>query len=318
MDNKLIKYCCAFIFSIFSFCYLYFYQADIMQLAQHVASSGQTYYHPWLGAILITLTLQLLQIGINSVLKLTKRGFALTYCPSAFLLAMLTSVNSDMKTSISFGVWVRVLPIFLIVYIGVISYVKRYEPYEPDTRSMGLFSQLIWINIGTMLLLLLFVGGFGNSNLLFHQRAKIEALVKDRDYKGALTIVKKMEKTDSTTTMLTLYALAREQKLQEETFEYLLVGGSKVMRPKVVHSILTPDSIINKSTKKSVHYQLIGFLLDKNKKKFMAYLPLYYPVDSLRPRYYKEAFHLFKTIEKGGKLRSPYPKGSYTKYYYES
>lgn len=48
----------------------------------------------------------------------------------------------------------------------------------------------------------------------------------------------------------------------------------------------------------------------------MKYLPIYYPVDSLRPRYYKEAFHLFKMIEHGIKPRRPYAIGSYTKYYF--
>ena len=49
-----------------------------MTVTQHLASGGQTFYNPLLGAILITIVLKLLQIGVSSLIRLTKRGYALT------------------------------------------------------------------------------------------------------------------------------------------------------------------------------------------------------------------------------------------------
>lgn len=316
MERKIIIYICSVLFSLFCFCYLYFYQANILQLIQRIASDEQTYYQPWIGAIVITITLQLLQIGINYIVKLSKRGFALTYFPSILILTILTSINSD-TTNLSIGNWTWLAPILTLIFIIVIIYVKKYEPYEPTIRSNGIFSQISWINIGTLTLLLFFIAIFTNGDYHFHQRAKLESLVNDKDYKGALLTAKSMEYTDSVSSMLTIYALARQQQLPESLFYYKIIGGNEVLRPNnKVHSILIPDGVIIKSTQQSIHYQLSGFLLGKNREKFMKYLPIYYPVDSLRPRYYKEAFHLFKMIEHGIKPRRPYAIGSYTKYYF--
>ena len=70
-------------------------------------------------------------------------------------------------------------------------------------------------------------------------------------------------------------------------------------RPGKIHSLLLPDSVINKATKTSVHYQLAGFLLDRDLPKFIYFFQKYYPIDSLRPRYYAEAFNLHEQLKKG-------------------
>ena len=45
---------CAILFLCFSFLYLYEYQADVLAVAQHVLSDGQTHYNRTIGAVLIT------------------------------------------------------------------------------------------------------------------------------------------------------------------------------------------------------------------------------------------------------------------------
>ena len=76
-----IRLMCAIVFLVFSFCYLYFFQADILAVAQHVYSGGQTHYNRLVGAVLITLLLQLLQLLVYAFLRLRKRSHALTYLP---------------------------------------------------------------------------------------------------------------------------------------------------------------------------------------------------------------------------------------------
>ena len=51
----LMKIACAILFLIFTFCFLYYYQADILTVEQHVLSHGQTHYDRTIGAVLITL-----------------------------------------------------------------------------------------------------------------------------------------------------------------------------------------------------------------------------------------------------------------------
>ena len=315
MESRFIRIVCAVLFCLFSFCYLYFFQADVMTIVQHLASGGQTFYNPLLGAVLITITLKLLQIGISSWTKLSKRGYALTYFPSFLLLTIVSDIRPT-ATGVTLGSWLWIAPLLLILYAIIVIMTKRFEPYGPELRSFGIFSPLTWMSLAIFLSFFLFTGLFSNTDKYYHQRAKVEALIDKRDYAGALQVVKTMPHTDSVTSMLTVYAVARRGHLADSLFYYPLVGEGRVLRPGRVHSWLQPDSVLLKVTRTSANYQLIGFLLDRNLHDFARYLPQYYPVDSLRPRYYKEAYDLYVLRQKRLTPDKPYKKGSYTAYYF--
>ena len=83
---------CAIVFVVFSFCWLYFFQADILMMAQHVMSDGMTRYQPFVGAVLITLVLGAIQFIVYAFVPLTMRSHALTYLPSMLLLGMLSAI----------------------------------------------------------------------------------------------------------------------------------------------------------------------------------------------------------------------------------
>ena len=316
MESKFMHAVCTVLFCSFTFCYLFFFQADVMTVVQHLASGRQTFYDPLLGALLITLTLKLLQVGVSSLVKLNKRGFGLTYFPSFLVLTIISDLQPT-SNSVTFGNWLWVAPLLLVVYTFVMLAVKRFEPYEPELRSYGPFSQIIWINLLIFLCFFLFTGLFSNSDRYFHQRAKVEALIDKKDYAGALNIVRTMPHTDSVTSMLTVYAVARRGHLSDSLFHYPLMGGASTLRPGKVHSWLLPDSVLYKVTCKSANYQLVGFLLDRNLYDFARFLPQYYPSDSLRPRYYKEALKILSLKKQGLRLIPPYGKGSYAAYYYQ-
>ena len=91
----MIRVACATLFFLFSFVYLYYYQADVLTVSQHVLSGGKTQYSRIVGALLITLVLFLMQLGVSSVAKMTNYTHALTYFPSLLALAFLTSVGAS-------------------------------------------------------------------------------------------------------------------------------------------------------------------------------------------------------------------------------
>lgn len=68
---------CAIAFLLFTFFYLYDYQADLLTMAQHVLSGGKTVYNRNLGAILITIVLSLVSFGVYVFTGLTRRNHAL-------------------------------------------------------------------------------------------------------------------------------------------------------------------------------------------------------------------------------------------------
>lgn len=316
MENKFVHLVCSLLFCSFTFLYLFFFQADTMTVIQHLASGGQTFYSPWLGAILITLTLKLLQVGINSLLRLKKRGFALTYLPSFLILTFITGLYPNNAGLLSFDYWVWLAPLVCIVLALLFYAFKRYEPYETEFRSFGPCSEQMWIALLILLIGMFFTTLFSNTDKSFHARARVEALIDKRDYAGALEEIKVIPQTDSALSMLTIYAVARQKQLPDSLFEYRLVGRGTVLRPGKVHSWLQPDSILYKTTRNSANYQLVGFLLDRNLNEFARYLPQYYPVDSLRPRYYAEAYNIFILKQKGLRPKGPYKKGSYAAYYF--
>ena len=62
-----IRLMCAIVFVVFSFYWLYFFQADMMMMTQHVLSHGMTRYHPLLGTVLITLVLWAIQFIVYAL-----------------------------------------------------------------------------------------------------------------------------------------------------------------------------------------------------------------------------------------------------------
>ena len=317
MESKLLRFISAVFFCSFSFCFLFFYQVDVMTVTQHIASHGKTFYNPIVGAILITVILQLLQNSIDVFVKIPNRVFALTYFPPIVLLSLISSIRSDVEyNNFAISQWWWILLILFPIYIFIVFFVKRYEPYAQQQRNIGVFSQSMRRNLFILFFFFFFVGYFSNNDPYFHKRAKIEHLIDQRQYTKALSVVKTLSHTDSVISMLTIYAAARSNKLTNHLFNYPLVGGSHVMRPLYVHSYLQPDSIILKNTRLSANYQLMGFLLDRNLSQFIRYLPQYYPSKSVLPRYYKEAVRIYSLHLKDSIPSPPYPHDSYYQYYF--
>ncbi|MBQ7420751.1 MAG: hypothetical protein IJV27_01180 [Prevotella sp.] len=295
---------CNVIFCTFTFLYLYFYQADIMVVAQHVASGGKTHYVPLAGALLITLALQLLQVGVRVVTGLYKRTYALTYLPSLLILIFITDISSDVTTKIDFGIWAWIFPFFLLIYIPIVYLARKYQVLEPEIRFMGASSQLIWINVGLLLLMLICVGVFSNSDEPFHYRARIECKLLKNDIDEALTIGKESKKTDSSLMMLRAYALSCHKLLGERLFEYPLLASSENLCPdgKRTNALVFPQNKIEKRAKKNYDYLLSGLLLDKKLDKFVVNFQKYYALDKPLPKHYKEAVILYEHISKHPKI----------------
>ena len=58
-NDILVNITCTIVFVVFTFVYLYCYQADLLTAMQHVFSKGQTHYNHLIGASLITFILLL-------------------------------------------------------------------------------------------------------------------------------------------------------------------------------------------------------------------------------------------------------------------
>ena len=120
-----IRVMCAIVFLLFSFCWLFFFQADQLAMTQHVLSGGLTQYNPVLGTLIITGVLMLLQLVINGFFKLKKRSHALTYVPSMMLLALVSEVSQQIESGDGVSLWIWVLPVLVLLVWGAVAWIAK-------------------------------------------------------------------------------------------------------------------------------------------------------------------------------------------------
>lgn len=198
----------------------------------------------------------------------------------------------------------------------------KYQPYLSKKSSAGIFSEISWVNLLTMVLMFFFVGIFSNGNDILHYRLRIERYLSEKDYTAALSVGEYSLETDSSLFMLRTSALARSKQMGERLFEYPIIGGSASLLPnqgsvrcvvydtgdiyKVVGAIpktkMTVEDYLKtiKMTKQTRaaygDYVLCSYLLDRNLDKFASELRDYYVVDSasVLPKHYREALTLYE------------------------
>lgn len=122
-QDTLKRVLCTFVFTLFSFFFLYFYQADLMTIIQHVLSEGQTHYNHFVGAVLITIVLLLIQVGVVRLFQRMRLAWAFTFVPSSLLLAMITDVRQSASAAngfLEFGWGGYVLPSCFILFFVVV------------------------------------------------------------------------------------------------------------------------------------------------------------------------------------------------------
>lgn len=320
-----IRLMCAIVFLSFSFVWLYCFQADVLAAAQHVLSKGLTTYKPFVGAILITLVLQSLQLIVYALTRLRKRSHALTYLPSMLALAVITDVDSDVDGQYTLGPLWWILPIVIALWLLLVFVARMLQSVEPDAEPKGLFSRAMWINMLTMALLIIIVVALSNSNAVFHYRMRAEARLLSGDYEGALQMGAKSLESDADLQMIRMYALSRTGELGERLFAYPVSGHSEAMLPVEGKSkfVMYPSDSLYKflgarpkgemttarylelmqrrdSTvdHRIADYELCGLLIDKRIDDFVCQLRRYYSegdtldIDRL-PRHYREAMTLY-------------------------
>lgn len=314
-----IRLMCAIVFVVFTFCWLFFFQADVLMMSQHVLSSGLTHYNPFIGAVLITLVLWAIQFVVYSILRLEKRSHALTYLPSMLLLGMLSAVKPVGPDNIEIGFsWY--LPLLILFIWWLFTMLGRLAQEVENDKVIALFSQPMWINMLIMSLMMMIVAWIGNSNAVLHYRLNTERCLLEGNVDKALKVGKKSLESDADLTMLRMYALARKGTLGESLFEYPVTCNSSQMLPTDSLSVLmmypadslykfmgarpaarmTPmrylqllerrDSVLNPVV---ADYQLCGYLIDRQLDKFASEIGRYYTINDSLPRHYREALTLY-------------------------
>lgn len=323
-----VRAMCAIVFCVFTFVWLYYFQADVLAVGQHVLSGGKTHYNRLVGALLITFVLQLMQQGVYALVRLQRRTHALTYVPSFLVLAILSDLAADGGEGIKPAVWAWLLPLLLVLWGVAVWLSRKLLPFESDKGYIGLFSRRMWINMLIMAAQIFTAVATTNTNAVYHFRAHAENSLREGCVDEAVRVGKRSLETDSHLTMLRVFALSKQGTLGDRLFEYALSGKSTDMLPLTDSQshllMLSPDSLwrhlggipregmtVNSyldalerdslATKAVGDYRLCGCLIDKRIDNFVRLLPRYYNVgDTLvvdrLPKHYREALTLYRHL----------------------
>ena len=315
----IIRMMCAIVFVLFTWGWLYFFQADALAMTQHVLSGGLTHYNRLVGAIIITAVLMILQHIVNGVTKLNKRFHALTYVPSMLLLAMLTDVSQTIDKGISLSRSFGLVAFFAVAWVVLIFFVRQYENVVKEFH-IPFFSRSMWLNMLMMVAMITCVAWIGNTNAVFQYRMKVEGHLMRGEYHQARKVGQKSLESDADLMMLRMYALARCNELGEHLFEYPITGNSSQILPTSgkTKMLLCPTDSIYKfmgarpavpmeperylamlQRRDSVNhiaiadYLLCGYLIDKQLDRFAQEISHYYPLNAQLPKHYREALTLY-------------------------
>lgn len=307
---------CNIVFVLFCFCYLFYYQADLLSLMQYTYSNGLTHYNHLWGAILIALLL----LSVNIIVAKTCRKLlvfpAWTFFPASILLTFLTGgqQTEDMNLTFSFIAIVSIIVVLLYVLFSwlILNIIKTNN----DIVQNDTFIKNLWINLLIVVIQFLYICTFSNNDKLFHARIHILQCLYEKDYDNALSTISKLDKSDTHITTLAIYTLSKQNVLAERLFEFPLKGGSDALLPDYVITgkcrlqdiynnlnLKVPNKHIDnnmeylrhcrKANKRTVDYMLCGYLMDKDLDSFAEAITKYYDINDSLPKHYREALTLY-------------------------
>ena len=235
---------CLVLFLLFCFGWLFFFQSDMLSVAQHWLSGGKTHYDRHVGTLIITGVLVAMQLLVYFVTRLAHRTHALTYLPSFLLLAFVSSVAFPFR----WGHWLWAAPLLLALWVGAVVLARKVPTYQSEEKGpMGLFSRCVWMNVLQMAAMMLMVAAVSNTHAVAHYKAHAEVALMKGDVDEALRVGRRSLETDASLTMLRAYALAQKGELGERLFEYAISGSGADLLPlkgSNSHLLLMPDTLL--------------------------------------------------------------------------
>ena len=218
--SDMITMLCLASFCLFSFCYLLCMKGDLLAEAQFAFSHGVTHYSHFFGALMITIILMLIQMLTLKMTGLSGKLYALTFLPSFLFLIVVTSVNKNVFGDFTFGSWVWVIPLVLVLYVIAVSVIKQlafhFSTYDDDSHA----SKHLWPNFLIMLVMMLICGSIQNVNDVDMYELKVEEELLDADYEDAARIGQEALSTSPRLNQLRCFALANLGKLGDDMLNY--------------------------------------------------------------------------------------------------
>ena len=233
-SDKSVRWVCGVLFAAFAFCWLFFFQRELLQAENRVLFSADNglriwmFNHHFLVSVALTAISMLLAIPGRIVLRFKKGLYGCNYLFSAAFLGVITGYDGDSLFGQSYTEWI-VTGIFMLVLFLICKIVASVPKSEYNDRPRTLAGNLL-----LMSLLFCLAGYLGNTDENLHRRLRMEQLYNDGRYEDLLGYGRYEEESDPgidllrAKAMLALEAAPAGSGIGDMLFKYSISNPKKL------------------------------------------------------------------------------------------
>ena len=234
--DKCVRWICGILFSAFAFCWLFFFQRELLHAENSVLFSADNglriwmFNHHLLVSLFLTVVSLLLAIPGRLMLRFKKGLYACNYMLSAIFLGVITGYDGESVFGQDLTVWI-VSGAFLFVLFLICKIVSSVPKSEYNDRPRTLAGTLLILS-----LLFCFVGYLGNTQENLHRRLRMEQMFEDGRYEQLLEYGRYEEESDPgidllrAKAMLALQATPQSSAIGEMLFRYSISDPKNLSR----------------------------------------------------------------------------------------
>ncbi len=213
-----IPFLCAAYFVVFAFCYLWFFQIDLLAQVHFHYSQEQAAFHPLFASLLSAFLL--LVVGIFASLHLRwlpLRTTAIAWLPSFLLLGLLTHWRmpqfGDTGHAPGWYIYVALVGVFLLFLLLA----RRVTDSSKEHSSLSTY---LWPNFLILILLSVMTVCLGNTDQRLHRTLHSATLANEGRYDDVLRVARHEHHPTRQLTALTALSLSQTGQLGEALFQY--------------------------------------------------------------------------------------------------
>ena len=224
--DKCVRWICAIMFGAFAFCWLYFFQRELLQAENGVLFSADNglriwmFNHHLLVSLALTVIALFLAIPGRLLLRFKKGLYACNYLLSAAFLGVITGYDGVNVFGQDLTVWIA-SGAFMFVLFLICKIVASVPKSEYNDRPRTLAGNLL-----IMSLLFAITAYLGNTDENLHRRLRMEQMYNEGRYEDLLNYGRYEEESDPgidllrAKAMLTLDATPKGSGIGDMLFRY--------------------------------------------------------------------------------------------------
>lgn len=235
-SDKSVRWLCGILFAAFAFCWLFFFQRELLWAENRVLFSADNGLRIWmfdhhlLVSVALTVIALLFALPGKIVLRFKKGLYACNYLFSAAFLGVITGYDGDSLFCQSYSVWI-VTGVFMVVLFLVCKIVASVPKSEYNDRPRTLAGNFLILS-----LLFCITSFLGNTDENLHRRLKMENLYEQGRYEDLLGYGRYEEESDSdidllrAQAMLALEAAPKGSAIGDMLFRYSISDPKALSR----------------------------------------------------------------------------------------